>query len=85
MIPEWAYPIEDSQGGVRVKELIIEREKKSGRFVKHGTTKMDNITDHSLAPILDHARAKYLHGDQEGKIVMPHMVVDTPEIPDEPS
>ena len=84
-IPEWPYDIEDSQGGL--KELIIERDKRTGQWVKHGTTKSDMITDHSLAPILDHARADYLHGNKNkpnDPIEIPHMVVSTPEFPDAP-
>ncbi len=71
-IPEWQYDIEQSQGGV--KELIIERNKKNGQWVKQGTTKGDMITDHSLAPILDHTRADYLD--------MPHIIIPTPEFSD---
>ncbi len=84
-IPEWQYDIEQSQGGL--KELIIERDKKTGQWVKHGLTKGEYNTDHSLAPILDHARADYLHGNKNKKddpIEMPHMVVSTPELPDDP-
>ena len=87
-IPEWPYDIEDDQGGVpNLRELIIERDKKTGRWVKHGTTKGEYNTDHSLAPILDHARADYLHADKNKKddpVEMPHMVVSSPEIPSEP-
>ncbi len=85
-IPEWRYDVEDDQTGI-LKELIIERDKSNGRWVKHGTTKGDMITDHSLAPILDHARVDYLHGNKNepgDPIEMPHMVVSTPELPDDP-
>ena len=84
-IPEWQYDIEDSQGGL--KELIIERDKKTGQWVKAGTSKGEHNTDKSLAPILDHARADYLHGNKnkpDDPIEMPHMVVSTPELPDDP-
>lgn len=88
-IPEWQYDIEQSQGGAppNLRELIIERDKRTGQWVKHGTTKSDMITDHSLAPILDHARADYLHGNKNkpnDPIEMPHMVVSSPEFEDDP-
>jgi hypothetical protein len=72
-IPEWRYDVEQDQGGVA--ELIIERDKKNGQWVKHGTAKrMEQTTDHSLAPIHDVAR----------KVQIPHMEVEPPEFPDEP-
>lgn len=79
-IPEWRYDVEQDQ---MTLELEVTKGK-DGRFVKKGTTKLDLMTDLSLAPELDKARAEYLHRNQDGEVVMPHVVVDTPEIPDEP-
>jgi len=42
-------------------------------------------TDTSLPELLDKQREEYLQIQSDGNIVMPHMVVDGPEIPDEPS
>jgi len=81
-IPEWKYPIEDDQGGV--EELIVDRDKKTGQWVKHGTTKGDLITDHSLAPILDRARKDYLQRQWDGTIEEPYMVTHEPKHEDDP-
>lgn len=40
--------------------------------------------DTSLPELLDKDREEYLQKDNEGVVDMPHMVVDGPEIPDEP-
>lgn len=41
-------------------------------------------TDKSLPQYLEQSRAEYLHKQSDGEIEMPHMVVDDPEMPDEP-
>ncbi len=40
--------------------------------------------DTSLPEVLDKQREDYLQTQSDGEVVMPHMVVDGPEIPDEP-
>lgn len=75
-VPEWRYDIEDNQ----MKELVVDRNKKTGQFVKDGTTKLDLMTDKSLPQALEKARGEYLHGIPEPHhqttIEMPHMIID---------
>ncbi len=81
-IPPWSYDIEQDQGGVQ--ELDLPRDKESGQYLKD-KPKHERQDDVSLAPVLDQARVEYLHTQSDGDVEMPHMVVDGPEIPDEPS
>ena len=75
-VPEWRYDIEDNQ----MKELVVDRNKKTGQFVKDGTTKLDLMTDKSLPQAIEKARGEYLHGtpkhDHQTVVEMPHMIID---------
>lgn len=79
-IPEWQYNPEE----LGLHELLVDHDKRTGKYVPKGSTKGDLMTDKSLPAILDKARGEYLQRQSDGKIEMPHMVVDTPEMPDEP-
>jgi len=74
-IPPWRYDIEDDQ----MQELIVDRNKKTGQFVKDGTTKLDLMTDKSLPQAIEKARGEYLHGTPEHHhqtvVEMPHMII----------
>ena len=75
-IPPWQYEPEETG----LHELIVDRDKKTGRYVKAGTTKTDLMTDKSLPQALEKARGEYLHGEPkpnyQTKVEMPHMIVD---------
>lgn len=73
-IPPWRYEPEST------RELILERDKRTGRYLKDGTTKTDHMTDRSLPQALEKARGEYLHGipepNHQTTVEMPHMIVD---------
>jgi len=75
-IPEWSYNPEEQ----RLRELLIDRDKRTGRYVKAGTTKSDRITDLSLPQAIEKSRGEYLHGipkpDHQIAVEMPHMIID---------
>lgn len=81
-IPEWRYDVEDSQEDPELTELEVTRGK-DGKFIKP-TTKLDVMTDLSLAPEITKAREEYLQRQQDGDVEMPHVVVKAPEIPEDP-
>jgi hypothetical protein len=78
-IPEWRYDIEDDH----LSELEVTRDKRTNKFVSP-QSKGELITDKSLPQALDKQRGEYLQKQADGEVEMPHMVVDGPEVPDEP-
>lgn len=79
-IPPWRRDeVEQNQ----MAELEVTRDKRTNKFVSP-TTKGELMTDRSLPQALEKSRGEYLHTDQDGEVVMPHVVVAAPEIPEDP-